>query len=124
MTAAELLIPRVIVTADYPNSPFKIGDILTWDGIIWSMNEPQKFVGYLIPEHNPHLFKPLNWWEKRTVEEMPKKVFSKAFKGSENDVIEIQEWDMELLIGWINKKEKTCCSIRSWNPEFGYFPID
>ena len=119
MTAAELLKPRFEVIAEYPNCHLEVGEVFSWDDIL-------DWLKYIIkdPAKYPHIFKSLNWWEHRKAEDMPKKVISKAFKGSENDVIEIQEWDMELLIGWINKKEKTCCSIRSWNPEFGYFPID
>lgn len=32
------------VIADYPDSPFKIGDEIVWDTVVWGMNEPQCFV--------------------------------------------------------------------------------
>ena len=47
----------------YPNSPFNLGDILTYSGIethlgkLYSKNEPQKFVRN--PEKYPHIFKKL-----------------------------------------------------------------
>lgn len=28
----------------------------------------------------------------------------------------------EIVNGCIDKKERSCCSLLSWNPEFGYVP--
>ena len=53
---------------------------------------------------------------------MPKKVMSLADKNK--DVYNIEEWDMELLVGWIDKKTRSCCSLLTFNPEYGYIPID
>ena len=63
----------------------------------------------------------MNWWEKRTAEEMPHKV--KSLMNNKGDVYEIEEWDMELLVGWINKKERSCCSLLTFKPEYGYVPV-
>jgi len=46
-----------VVIADYPESNFKIGDILRFRGITWGCNEPQKFIDN--PEKYPHIFKKL-----------------------------------------------------------------
>lgn len=113
--------PRFEIIADYPDSNFKIGEIIEFDGIIHGTSEPQKFVRN--PEKFPHLFRKLNWWENRKVEEMPKRLICKAIP-NDTEIMEIQEWDMDLLVGWLNKKERTCCSLRSFNPEYGYFPVD
>lgn len=40
------------------------------------------------------------------------------------DTFEIQEWDMEILVGWIDKKERSCCSLLTFKPEYGYVPVD
>jgi hypothetical protein len=42
------------VIADYPDSPFKIGDIIMWNGVVFGMNEPQKFIRN--PENYPLIF--------------------------------------------------------------------
>lgn len=49
------------VISDYPDSPFKIGDILRFDGIVWGCGEPQKFVRK--PENYPNIFKPIKMIE-------------------------------------------------------------
>lgn len=52
------------VIKDYPNSPFKIGDIIRFNGIItlegvmYSTGEPQQFVRN--PEKYSHIFKQIN----------------------------------------------------------------
>jgi hypothetical protein len=121
MNAQELLIPRFEVIADFPNSNLEIKSILSFDGVVYGMNEPQKFIRN--PEKYPHLFRRLNWWEHRKVEEMPKRLICKAIP-NDTEVMDIQEWDMEMLVGWTNKEKRQCCSLRSFNPEYGYFPAE
>jgi hypothetical protein len=120
MTAKELMKTRFEVIADYPSSPFKVGDIITYDGIVYGMGEPQKFTRD--PEKYPHLFRKMNWWEKRTSEQMPKKVMS--ILDDKGDTFDIEEWDMKILVGWVDKKMRTCCSLLTFNPEYGYVPVD
>jgi len=128
MKAEELMMPRFEVVETYPKSKFIKGDILeripnatnNWYNSDKSLVNADILLEEI--EQYPHLFKKLNWWEKRSIEDMPKKVISKADKN--NDVFEIQEWDMELLVGWLNKDTRSCCSLLSFNPEYGYFPID
>lgn len=129
MTAKELMQIRFEVIETYPKSKFKKGDILeripnaTND---W-YNADKSFLNADILleeiEQYPHLFRKLNWWEHRSVKDMPKRLICKAIK-DDTDVSEIEEWDMEMLLGWTNKEKRTCCSLRSFNPEYGYFPID
>ena len=63
MTVEELLIPRYKVTADYPgmDDSYEIGEVLkpAYTGIV---------------DAYPHLFRKLNWWEERNVEDMPEYV--------------------------------------------------
>lgn len=61
MEAKELLKPRYKVIADYPESPYKIGDIEVDRG--WSDT--------LHLKDFPAIFKPLAWWEERGEEDMP-----------------------------------------------------
>ena len=67
MTAKELMNTRFEVIADYPSSPFVVGDVIAYDGIVYGMGQPQKFTRE--PEKYPHIFRKMNWWEKRTAEE-------------------------------------------------------
>ena len=71
MTKEELLKPRWKVIADFPDSDYKVGDIedRNWtkyvngeddtDGIVWQISD------------FPHLFKQLEWWEERTISQLP-----------------------------------------------------
>ena len=63
MTVEELLMPRYKVIADYPgmDDSYEIGEVLkpAYTGIV---------------DAYPHLFRKLNWWEERKVEDMPEYV--------------------------------------------------
>jgi len=116
MTAKELLTPRFEVIADFPNSNLEINSILTFDGIVYGMNEPQKFIRN--PEKYLHLFKKLEWWEKRKIEDMPKKIM--ALLDRSKYVYEIVEWDMKSATGWANKEKRRYCNLIIHD----YIPVD
>jgi len=122
MTAEELMKPRFEIVADFPDNHFgKVGTILDRN---WSKypndDETQEPIWKL--SDFPHLFRKLNWWEYRTLEQMPKKVTS--LLDDKKYVYEIEEWDIKLLLGWIDKKERSCCSLLTFVPEYGYVPVD
>ena len=128
MNAQELMSPRFEVVAEYPKCEFKKGAILrrikyaTND--IFHIDEYAPVGGLYLSEMEefPHLFRKMNWWEKRKEEDMPKKVISKC--DNLDTIYEIESWDMEILVGWINVKQRSCCSLLTFKPEYGYFPID
>lgn len=129
MTAEELLRPRFYVIEEYPNSIFKKGDILqrikgsTND---WYHTDEKAWTANLCLEDlekYPNLFKPLKWWENRKVEDMPKKLICKAIP-EDNEIMEIKEWDMNILYGWIDPISRSGCGLLNFNYEYGYFPID
>ncbi len=64
MTKQELMVNRYEVIADYPDSPFEKGDIYTIknDCSKTQVENPEKY---------PKIFRKLEWYEKRTIEEMP-----------------------------------------------------
>lgn len=125
MTPEELLKQRYEVIAEYPGSEFKIGTILVpiknatspW----YHSDENSMIAGLLLSdlENYPHLFRKMNWWENRTAEEMPQKLMSLT----DGEVYEIEEWDMDILLGWVDKKSRSCCSLRTFLPEYGYVPF-
>ena len=85
----NLTQPRYLVIADYPNSPFNVGNILTQHT---QFNKDAYFVnGNLYndrhPEDYPHLFRLLHWWEFRDEKEMPEYV-----KGFGNQIYKVHKW--------------------------------
>ena len=62
MTTEELLQPRFKVIADFPGSNFGIGEILDKEWVGKFFDELQYF---------PHLFRKLEWFEDRKVEDLP-----------------------------------------------------
>ena len=104
-----LLIPRIIVTGNYPDTPYKIGQVLTKDGnrnsfLLLRRNIRDEFgepavEEVMFPFHSfcsnfPLLFKPLIWWKHRKPEEMPRYVKVKCA------VYKIERWEPNGL-GWI-----------------------
>lgn len=73
MTPEELLKPRYRVIADYPNSGYDIGDILTPDREYWSKENSIRLCAEDVSQY-PHLFQKLEWWQERKPEEMPEYV--------------------------------------------------
>jgi hypothetical protein len=83
MTVEELLMPRYKVIADYPgmDDSYEIGEVLkpAYTGIV---------------DAYPHLFRKLNWWEERKVEDMPDYV----------------KWDVGIYPTW-----KKIMKVDKWN---------
>lgn len=77
MTKEELLKPRYKVIADYPGSPYKIGDILFYMksystvSYLPTTTYCDKFIRI---ENYPHIFRKLEWWEEREEQDMPEYV--------------------------------------------------
>lgn len=69
MTTEELLKPRYKVIADYPNSPHKVGELLYQSETTTSLTRYSDY---------PHLFKRLEWWEERTLDDMVSVKFVKV----------------------------------------------
>ena len=125
MNAKELMQPRYKIIADAPLLKNKVGETIV-------CNEPHgrialnfffSGVAEIAPDTYPHIFKKLKWFEERKKEEMPKKVICKAIP-NDTEIMEIEEWDMEIMVGWTNKEKRECCSLLSFNYEYGYFPVD
>lgn len=80
-TVEELMRPRYKVIADYPDSKFKVGEILEQDMPIdypgwFSTNRRSNNDGRFeeILKKFPHIFQKIEWWEERNKEEMPEYV--------------------------------------------------
>ena len=131
---AELLKPRVEVVGYYPDSPFKLGDILHKDyATSWLTKESHEIytldASYLHAikadevDNSPLIFKPLPWYAKRSVEEMPEyvrypsgMVIRAAWQWSEQEKCYLARWayangviepaTLEDYTNFINSKNK------------------
>ena len=108
LSSEELLKPRFKVIAPYPDSPFKVGDILRLHPRSfknptstqrWTTKpELPEFDAPIILGHVdrfPALFQPLQWWEERAVEDLPEYVECARTPDQEimpGDVLKIREW--------------------------------
>lgn len=101
----ELLKPRYKVIADYPDSGFEVGSIEDRDWCRYENGEDEsEGILWRISDY-PHLFKKLEWWEERKIEELPK--FVKRF--AEKGIFKIHHWNETLTLGW---SEDHCRDIR------------
>jgi len=66
MTNEELMTPRFKVIGDYPNSLFKIDEVLIGDERIFCDENSKRYSDF------PNIFKLLEWWEERNLEDLPK----------------------------------------------------
>ena len=84
MKVEELLMPRIEVIADYPSSPYYVGEIKDRLGD----NVAAHFAKY------PHLFRKLNWWEERKVEDMPEyvKVIANGCSFNAGTILKANNW--------------------------------
>lgn len=106
MTAQELLIPRYRLIAAYPfNAHFVKNEVITLDSI--DNDTKERFVRKTyLPSHDkivqnttnfnestfkkyPHIFKKLEWWEDRTVDQMPEHIKTNV---ESPIVFKVKEW--------------------------------
>lgn len=100
-TVQELMNPRYKVIANYPISEFTVGDLLQ----ISEFNVPPLFyigikdgndIHIWMTEDNlqefPHLFKKLEWWEGRSLQDMPKYII--GLNRGDKHYREVERWDM------------------------------
>lgn len=117
MNREELLKPRYKVIADYPfNRHFPLNEIFVLEfkeerthvsntGEPYALIEPKQGLplAWMESEFNqyPHIFKKLEWWEERKVEDMPQYV--KFIDGGE--VINLKDADIHYKYGFLLKNE-------------------
>lgn len=77
MSVEELLKPRYEVIADYPNNIFFVGQLIILDCVKsgkpcfdFAAFDGMEFYHESFFNEFPNLFKKMNWWEKRTLDEL------------------------------------------------------
>ncbi len=114
----NLLNTRFEVIADFPKSIYKIGEIIDtgYDKMFCDENS-EKFSDF------PHLFRKLNWWEKRKASEMPEYLKHNANLENPNwTYVKIVKWDMNNLIGFVDIEKRQVCDLTAWSPKYSYLP--
>lgn len=125
MTVDELMRPRFKVVEDYPYSEYEVGLIIEFeeekctyytgqpewetvpikykDGGGWLKCCIKKFEPY------PRIFKPMEWWEERKAEDMPRYVISKhtsvCYMVDEYNDLQLQE---DGCLFMVNNKYYSC----------------
>ncbi len=89
LSVEKLLEQRFKVIADYPHSPYKIGDLVeipdsstsyhctttkAYNSFTEEMCDSANYFSILQIENYKHLFRKLEWWEERDISEMPEYV--------------------------------------------------
>jgi hypothetical protein len=77
MTPEELMKPRYKVIADYPGSTSPVGEIIELPSLKWIYNENEP-CGEDYFNAWPRIFKKLEWWEGRTLDELKSLKFAKV----------------------------------------------
>lgn len=88
MTTEELLLPRYKVIADYPGSIFKIGEIIEQDYM--EENRPVFDMEFFLKY--PNIFKKLEWWEDRKIDDLPEYVKFIRLDNGQLKVVKVTEW--------------------------------
>lgn len=118
LTPEQLLHPRYEVIADYPNSIFNVGHILTQN--TQNKNRFEVIIDYITgyawvnnPEKYPNIFHKLEWWEKRNIEDMPEYVKGKSLISGNYGVVKIYNW--QHFDGWWKANNKHVISEDVFN---------
>lgn len=120
MSTQELLTPRYEVIADYPNSPWEVGDILTHKlGFTYRLNHSEIVRNLPDIDKYPHLFAPMPWWQGRSVEEMPRYVENKS-----GYILPVVEWRISKFgVDFLTEKHKLD-KHNTWHNPTWYKPSD
>lgn len=113
MTQDELLQDRYEVLSPWPpNNLFKAGDIV----------EPEQFTGWH-PKDYPVLFRRVNWWEYRAVEDMPEYVITNyidEFKGKgvlqNGMVFKVEQWATQTFP--TIKEPQLLANLEGYTPDY------
>jgi len=113
MSTEELLKPRYKAIASYPDSQFPLNKIIEMEIV---SNASMYHFGNNRWEYEcwfmdyPHLFRKLDWWEERKLEDMPEYVKRPPeMKFLSNTVFKIDSWDETASIGWCSDH---CINVR------------
>lgn len=101
MTKTKLLLPRYKVIAGFPDSKFTIGETIEMMAFDIDAKEfyDNKFLLESYYSDYPAIFKKLEWWEERTVDEMPEYLKNKT--AIPVTFSKVEKWEFEGKERWI-----------------------
>lgn len=131
----ELMKPRYKVIKDYPLSMYHVGAILylqpfSGDSFFHPTKDYPEIHTYFSIlrtklDDYPEFFKKLQWWEDRTIEEMPNKVVSLILIDEDKLLTYyVESWDLDSEFGYVNKNMKQGFTLSAVKPEYGILPIE
>ena len=114
-----LLKPRIRVIAPYPNSPYKIGDLMECSGdafYLIKFGQCKDFVSAKSLEpFFSHLLKPLVWWEERELADFPEYVETQMH--GEAVIVKVIKWLAPEMKGMPPRFEHGSAKGKSpWSP--------
>src|SRR6185312_2399262 len=99
MPTKYLLNPRYEIIFAYPNCPFNVGDILhrirsaTNDWFHTNEFSPVAGIHLETIVKYAHIFRKMEWWEKRKIEDMPEYVYViTSSKCSVSGILKVKRW--------------------------------
>ncbi len=106
----KLLEPRIMVRHDYPDSPFDKNEILSMhvgESSIWFHAHgdylPKVGVDKYIAD-GANIFRYLNWWESRKIEEMPK-YLRHTYSQKVHEVVSYAEYSVGSFVAKMKEHE-------------------
>lgn len=132
LTTEQLKVPRYMVAAPYPQSPFKVGDILMERMAAGSINSPTPMPVWAQPDYSgwkaelivfsieqyPTVFKPLHWHERRNMIDMPAylKCLTTTSEGERGDVILPRYWFNPVITAWCHRCRGGWLTLKHFAP--------
>lgn len=115
----ELMKPRIKVMMDYPDCEYEVGQIIQFvQKSTYYTGEPEWETGFILTKNGeqvqscikkfepyPDIFKPLEWWEDRKLEDMPEYI---QYAGQMAYKIERYELDERMGLYGISAKYEDC----------------
>ena len=127
LSAEELLRPRYKVIANYPNSPYQLGDIFVAnpheDSELVSNRNPLQTMPAVYGSLYPAVFQKMHWWQDRANKELPLKL--QAQDGGE--IFWVNRWVGDTQKGyvtaWIEKGSEPFLFFSNLQPT-QFIPVD
>ena len=102
MSVEDLLKPRYLVIANYPNSYYKVGSILKEK----KDHEPSyEFIAKSMAQKYPEIFRKLEWWEMRDEKDMPQ--YIKWMCNEEIQIVKVDKYyhKFDMIIAVVENDE-------------------
>ncbi len=113
MTVEDLMKPRYKVIAVFPRCWHSIGKILNADKDGYFEIWQDEFMDIHYIDAFPHLFRKLEWYEERAIEDMPEyvKLFYDYGDKIPYLVAKVEKWDIEKYWAYFSERDRKVASF-------------